>query len=363
MLGGDAVGTGADLSPLNRRGFAPEALFDVGAIGAPDQFGVWKESIAVIFDVDAPRIALREGFEARIHATMLGPMMLARCQTQAQDFTRGAGRISQDGLDHYMIQFYETGAQRVMAGSLEIEHPATTMLVYDLAREMQATADSFSNLSLIIPRELLSERLIAPDDQHMRHFTRQQPTVAILWDFLRGAMGHAGKMSHSEAENLGAAALTLVAACLNATHHEGLPQEQLRNHGRMTTVRRLIQTHLAEPELTPEWLAAEAGMSRTVLYRLFEPMGGITGYIREARMRRALQHLLSPQHQHKSLLEIALMHGYGSDTAFGRAFKKRFGITPSEVRDGQLPLADRAALADHGRLDRQYEGWLTYLSS
>ncbi|MDF1731471.1 MAG: helix-turn-helix domain-containing protein [Minwuia sp.] len=363
MLGGDAIGSGADLSPLSRKGFAPEALFDVGDIETRDQFGIWKESIAVIFDVDAPRSALQDGFEARIHATMLGPMMLARCQTRAQMFTRGAGRISQDGLDHYMIQFFETGAQRIVAGSLEIDHPAATMLVYDLAREMHATTDTFSNLSLIIPRELLSERLIAPDDQHMRHFTRQQPTVAILWDFLRGAMSHAGKMSLSEAENLGAAALTLVAACLNAEHDENLPQEQLRNLGRMTAVRRLIQTHLAEPDLTPEWLAAEAGMSRTVLYRMFEPMGGITGYIREARMRRALQQLLSPQHQHRSLLEIALMHGYGSDTAFGRAFKKRFGITPSEVRDGQMPGPGHAGSIDHDRLDRQYEGWLTYLAS
>lgn len=363
MLGGDATGSGADLSPLGRRGFAPEALFDVGDIDARDQFGIWKESIAVIFDVDAPRSAMQDGFDARIHATMLGPMMLARCQTRAQNFTRGAGRISQDGLDHYMIQFYETGAQRVVAGSLEIDHPAATMLVYDLAREMRATTEPFSNLSLIIPRELLSERLIAPDDQHMRHFTRQQPMVAILWDFLRGAMGHAGKMTLSEAENLGAAALTLVASCLNAEHDESLPQEQLRNLDRMTTVRRLIQTHLAEPDLTPEWLAVEAGMSRTVLYRMFEPMGGIAGYIREARLRRALQHLLSPQHQHRSLLEIALMHGYGSDTAFGRAFKKRFGVTPSEVRDGQMPCPEQAGLIDHDRLDRQYEGWLTYLST
>ncbi|MDF1734484.1 MAG: helix-turn-helix domain-containing protein [Minwuia sp.] len=363
MLGGDAASSGADLSPQGRRGFAPEALFDVGGLVPQDQFGVWKESIAVIFDVDAPRNDWRDGFGARIHATMLGPMMLARCQTQAQIFTRGAGRISQDGLDHYMIQFYETGAQRVVSGSREIDHPASTMLVYDLAREMRATADTFSNLSLIIPRELLSERLIAPDDQHMRHFTCQQPTVAILWDFLRGAMVHAGNMSLSEAENLGVAALTLIAACLNAAHDENLSHEQVRNLARMTAVRRMIQTHLADPDLTPEWLAAEAGMSRTVLYRMFEPMGGIAGYIRETRLRRALQHLLSPQHQQRSLLEIALMHGYGSDTAFGRAFKKRFGITPRDVRDGQLPFPERAAMAGHDRLDRQYEGWLTYLAS
>lgn len=83
MLGGDATGSGADLSPSNRRGFAPEALFDVGNVEARDQFGVWKESIAVIFDVDAPRTDWQDGFAARIHATMLGPMMLARCQTQA----------------------------------------------------------------------------------------------------------------------------------------------------------------------------------------------------------------------------------------------------------------------------------------
>jgi len=363
MLGGDAVDTGADLSPKAQKGFAPQALFDVGDLDVRNQFGVWKESIAVIFDVDAHRFAWQDGFDARIHATMLGPMMLARCETRGQVFTRGAARIGQDGLDHYMIQFYETGSQTVSDGSLVVEHPSSTMLVYDLSREMRATTETFSNLSLIIPRELLADRLIGPDNQHLRHFTCQQPTVAILWEFLRGVMDHAGQMSLSEAGNLGEAALTLVAACLNAERDGNLHQAQARNLNRMTTVRRLIQSQLAKPELSPEWLGAQAGMSRAALYRLFEPMGGVSAYIREARMRRALQQLTSPQSQQTSLLEIAIMHGYGSDTSFGRAFKRRFGMTPSDVRDGQLPTPGMADPTGHDQLDRQYEGWLTYLAS
>ena len=363
MLGGDAAQSRADLSPVARSGFAPEALFDVRDLQGRDQFGVWKESIAVIFDVDTTRQQRQDGFEARIHATMLGTMMLARCQTRAQDFTRGSTRIGQDGLDHYMIQFYETGSQRVTVGTREIEQSATTMLVYDLARDMSATAEAFCNLSLIVPRQMLAERLVAPDDQHMRHFTCAQPSVAILWDFLRGAMAQAGRMSLSEAENIGTAALTLVAACLNAAHDDSLCQEQVRNLSRMTAVRRLVQTHLHAPDLSPEWLAAEAGMSRTVLYRMFEPAGGIAGYIRETRLRRALQILLSPQHHHRSLLEIAMMHGYGSDTAFGRAFRKRFGVTPSEVREGRLPSTEVAGSDMQATLDGQYEGWITYLTS
>ena len=60
------------------------------------------------------------------------------------------------------------------------------------------------------------------------------------------------------------------------------------------TVRRYIDRKLASPDLSANSIAAEFGLSRASLYRLFEPAGGIAKYIRKVRLSRAYQGLPRP---------------------------------------------------------------------
>lgn len=50
---------------------------------------------------------------------------------------------------------------------------------------------------------------------------------------------------------------------------------------------------IASPNLTPAHLCRRFGCSRSQLYRLFMPMGGVAGLIRSARLERCRDELMN----------------------------------------------------------------------
>lgn len=91
-----------------------------------------------------------------------------------------------------------------------------------------------------------------------------------------------------------------------------------------------IETNL-EKEITLEKVAAESYMSLPSLYRLFYAHTGFTvkEYIRNRRLSKAALELAN---HNESILQIAVKYGFKSHEAFTRAFKKKFGLNPGEIR-------------------------------
>jgi AraC-like DNA-binding protein len=91
---------------------------------------------------------------------------------------------------------------------------------------------------------------------------------------------------------------------------------------------------------------------------MFEPDGGLVRYVREYQLRRAFGVLVSPAHSHRRVVDIALEHGFATESGFIRAFRRRFGATPGEVRTAPLPVT--AGLHAGAR---RAASWLTALSA
>ncbi|HCT45655.1 MAG: hypothetical protein CMJ35_03975 [Phycisphaerae bacterium] len=86
-----------------------------------------------------------------------------------------------------------------------------------------------------------------------------------------------------------------------------------------------------------ERLALESGLSRSGFHARFMSLLGVSpaSHLRELRMNAAKDMLSMTS---MSIREIGCGLGYGSDTAFGAAFKRSFGISPGEYRN-QTKLA------------------------
>lgn len=96
-----------------------------------------------------------------------------------------------------------------------------------------------------------------------------------------------------------------------------------------------IKTHLLDPDLNPDTVADQMGLSRAKLYRLAEPLGGIKKYIRSERLQLAYEKLQKGGDDSRSISNLAFDLGFGTETAFRRSFKDAFGMTPSELRQQQ----------------------------
>jgi AraC-like DNA-binding protein len=123
-----------------------------------------------------------------------------------------------------------------------------------------------------------------------------------------------------------------------------LPARDVHGQGLFAAAKLYIDRHLHRAALTPEQVAAEVGCSRARLYRLFAERDlGVFEHIRERRLQRSCELLAaSPP---REVGAIAFDCGYVDPPAFNRAFKRRFGMNPSEWR------AARAAEASARRLE------------
>lgn len=106
----------------------------------------------------------------------------------------------------------------------------------------------------------------------------------------------------------------------------------LRNyHARMQRVLDHIDRHL-DDDLDLDALSAIAAFSKFHFHRQFSATFGLSvhRYVQLARLKRASHHLASNGDQ--SVTDIAMDAGYGAPDAFARAFRQRFGQSPSSFR-------------------------------
>ncbi len=99
----------------------------------------------------------------------------------------------------------------------------------------------------------------------------------------------------------------------------------------LAAVEPYIMAHLGQP-LDRRHLAMLAGFSVPHFHRLFAKRTGVSvgTFIRRERLVRAGRKLRMGA---VDVTEVALAAGYDSQAAFGKAFKRHFGLTPGAFRE------------------------------
>jgi AraC family transcriptional regulator, positive regulator of tynA and feaB len=98
-------------------------------------------------------------------------------------------------------------------------------------------------------------------------------------------------------------------------------------------IERFIETHLAEPSLSPSQIAAAIGVSVRHLHRIFLSKGHtVAEWIRERRLERCRNDLLNPRLSERNITEIAFFWGFSDSAHFSKSFKKEFGLSPRAFR-------------------------------
>ena len=108
-----------------------------------------------------------------------------------------------------------------------------------------------------------------------------------------------------------------------------------------------MEAHLTDP-LDMEQIARQAYLSGYYFQRVFAMVMGMSvgEYIRGRRLWLAYGQMLDTD---QSLTDIALAYGYDTPEGFARAFRRQYGVTPSEARRQRLSLAsfERTTVLDH----------------
>lgn len=110
---------------------------------------------------------------------------------------------------------------------------------------------------------------------------------------------------------------------------------------------RLARRNLSDADFGPDELAAALGISRSKLFRSFEPYGGVQRWLLGERLTASLTTIVRSGGKLK-VSAIAHQHGFRNEAHFSRAFRKRYETSPSVALD----------LARHAQGSMMYLDWV-----
>ena len=122
------------------------------------------------------------------------------------------------------------------------------------------------------------------------------------------------------------------AFAVDAAQNLAAPKE--RATGRLELARLLIDRHLTEQRLTPQWLAQRLGISLRTLQEDFNSLGAtVTTFIRDRRLQWARERLAEPRagNARRSISEVAYSSGFNDISYFNRCFRKAFDCSPKDI--------------------------------
>lgn len=107
----------------------------------------------------------------------------------------------------------------------------------------------------------------------------------------------------------------------------------LESRAHLRRLRQAIESQMPDHGLSLRRLADSEGVTPRYVQKLFGANGEtFSGYLRTRRLERCRQDLASPQHAECSISDIYNRWGFKGATQFSRAFSKRFGASPRQVR-------------------------------
>ncbi|MGY2047723.1 AraC family transcriptional regulator [Methylobacterium sp. JK268] len=290
----------------------------------------WCDHIAPVFEVHLrPETDLSGPLSMVTYH--LGDLIVGDVVAPAHTLERAVPQIRAQGLDHLLLQFYRSGRSVV-----ETEHHSTPvgeseLVLFDLAQPVLITAEPVAATNLLVPRIHLERLGIDCGALHGRAFDHDaDPLLRLFHSFLQNVVACGDDLATDRAPDLAHAIVRLCAAALKGRAGSGGAVTEIG-----IAVRRFIQRELAKPDLGAETICAHFGLSRSVLYRLFEADCGVVSYIRDRRLLHAMRLLAEGSAAAPVRIStLAYSLGFADEKTFTRAFKRRFGFAPSRVATG-----------------------------
>ncbi len=334
-----------------------EGTFSTQGLPPRQQFDAWRSRVGPLIDL-APLHDPHAGYMASNRLWHLGAMAYSAVVAPAVGYGRTAASIRRDSIDHWMLLSVRRGSAVFRVDDSVVTARPGVPVIVPMGRSHDGQRSDSEWKALFLPREsfaALSARL----DSAPAHSC--EPPFGHLIDEFMLWLDHAlPAMAAAQVSTLPGVISTLLAACLGPALASGEtegaePQRRVLDIARRERVRRLIRANLGAHTLGPRMLCRAAGVSRSTLYRLFEPSGGVAAAIQRERLDVAYAALTDPSDA-RPIRDIAESLAFADASTFSRAFRAAFGCTPRDVRQaaslGHAPVRHRAAAtpADPGDL-------------
>jgi len=277
------------------------------------------------------------------------------CDDKAAPFTARVSRLTVGPLLH--MHYQEITPCRVRRGAREIaRYPRQACSIYreasagawferagqefttktgdiviadlDLPFQTRSLAQAYSHDVWLVPKLALTPYLPASGRPMLQRLAAEPGTARLLGAYLDVLGQEAASMSPATLDRVTDNLCRLIGVACGMAAGE---QVDAVREARLAQAKRYVESHLADPHLSPAGVAAALGISLRSLHIAFEPTGSsVARYILQRRLQECRSMLLNDRK--RSITDIAFAWGFNTLSGFYRAFQAAYGASPGDLR-------------------------------
>ncbi|MFJ5779073.1 helix-turn-helix domain-containing protein [Streptomyces sp. NPDC093094] len=305
------------------------------AVAREDRFDWFCEAVST----EVMPVMLSTRHTAGFHASMtdldLGVVRLSAMACSPVVSRRTPAHVRRGDPEHLQLALITRGALSIsQRGSESVITGGLVLTDTSRPSEGACSGGQIESVVLQIPRSALALRPDRVDRLLAQGLPSDSGSGAVFADFLGTLLRNGPHCRPQELRGMGSTALDLATVYL--AQQLGAPGEapaEARAQETLQRIHRFIDNNLGDPGLTPQVIADRHNMSLRSLYALFgEQQLSVAAQIRQSRLERAHADLARRELRAEPVQAVAARWGFSSATAFSRAFRHAYGITPTEHR-------------------------------
>jgi AraC-like DNA-binding protein len=304
----------------------------------------WQERMSVVYDVRPVSLRGEQGaFDASFARYSVDDITFFDMRTGPNVAVRSLGRVSTESVRDISFNLFLEGVPaefRAHGQHTGAHHLPRVPSILALDMDQPCTIRSHEGrmLMFFVPRAMVEKAFPDAASLHGRRVEATTPLMCVLVDHLVALSRQIVGLGRDEAGEAFRTAVQLLAAAFSREAGLSGDARAAVRAAAYGQVRRHVDSHLHDPDLSPESVLKSLHLSRASVYRLFAHDGGLASYIRARRLRMAADELV--RFPHLAVQDVAAGLGFNNASSFTRAFRRAYDIAPQELH-AYAPLLRR----------------------
>lgn len=268
-------------------------------------------------------------FHARVDGHRFEQLLLFERHLAGVAHSRNPARVRRDDFDHFTLQLLCDGTFRGGPIGSELALAQGDIILFDMTQPQRTLAEGAHFLTVALPRDVVEAA--APHAGKFHGTILPRANTGLLGDLLRSLARRGDTVPANSAVHVSRAVAEFLAIAISTDVPEAAVPPARLTAMRLERAQAFIDARLGDSRLDAATIASGIAVSRSVLYRLFAPAGGVAQYILNKRleqMRAALRHAT----ESRSISTLAYDCGFSSESHCSRAFRTAYGLPPGRYR-------------------------------
>lgn len=242
-------------------------------------------------------------------------------------------RLLSDGRCNYVMSIHDTAYElETGGGSWTIR--AGDIVIVDEGHPFTFKLPGTRSDILSLNRKRIERHAPEIAARPVHHIAAKSPETALLAGYIALLNKHPVE---SDTRAITDHIVHLVARILGGANRPEASGRRAIGAARMALVKADVERHLTDPALSIDAVALRQAISPRYIQQLFAREGlTFSDHVRERRLDLVMSRLRGQADLDETISDIAFEAGFGDLSSFNRAFRKRFGASPKDVRAGAL---------------------------